>query len=313
MFDVEQIDVPQKDIDKLYKLGKLAHAKLGPLPVSSKYVTLKSGSQSALGYVDVKDTVHLIETKNLGYQNIKPRDAEQTCFMWGLANKPVTVCLGAAGTGKTTIALSYGIEKLFRDDRSLILCKPTVFIGAKSNAIAPIPGDEREKLRPYMDSYLPGIEKILGSDADNFLYQWEESGKLQFRAVELLRGQHFENCTLILDEAQNLSLHELCSVVSRVGEGSTVILLGDPAQIDTGARWHDTGLYLFSDSDAASRSDLVSLVRLEKQYRGPLAQLCTEVMEEYNPLDEEDLVVSSLELLPHLKRPYAFSFTGNPV
>jgi predicted ribonuclease YlaK len=307
MFEVETIEVPKSTINKLCKEGVITSEKIGQIPVYSKYVNLKCNSQSAVGYLRPDNQLELINTKDLGFQNIRPKDLEQNCFMWGLKNKPVNFCLGAAGTGKTTIALSYALHSLFRDEKKVVLCKPTVFVGSKSNAIAAVPGDERDKLRPYVDSYMPGLEKILGRDCPNFLYQWEESGQLQFRSVELMRGQHFENSIIILDEAQNLSLHELCSVISRVGQDSTIIVLGDPAQIDTGGKWHDTGLYMFADSDAVSHSNLVSLVKLAKQYRGPIAQLCSRVLEEYNPLDEEDFVVSLKDMLPINKSssPYA--------
>ena len=303
MFEVESIEVPKSTVNKLCKEGIITSEKLGQIPVYSKYINLRSGSQSALGYLRPDNQLELISTKDLGFQNIRPKDLEQNCFMWGLKNKPVNFCLGAAGTGKTTIALSFAIHSLFRVEKKVILCKPTVFVGSKSNAIAAVPGDERDKLRPYVDSYMPGLEKILGRDCHNFLYQWEESGQLQFRSVELMRGQHFENSVIIIDEAQNLNLHELCSVISRVGPDSTIIVLGDPAQIDTGERWHDTGLYMFADSDAVSSSDLVSLVKLEKQYRGPIAKLCSRVLEEYNPLDDEDLISSPRDMLPINKAP----------
>jgi len=292
MFEVETIEVSKSVINKLVKDTVVSAELIGQVPVYSKYVNLKHNNQSLVAYFRGDNQIQLIATKDLGYQGIKPKDLEQTCFMWGLRYKPISICLGAAGTGKTTLALSYGLNQLFRDDKTLILCKPTVFVGGRSNAIAAVPGTERDKLRPYVDSYMPGLAKILGEDVDNFIFQFEESGKLQFRAVELMRGQHFEDCTLILDEAQNLSLHELCSVISRVGPGSSIIILGDPAQIDTGEKWHDTGLYMFSDSDSVSCSNIVSLVKLRKQYRGPLAKLCSDVMEEYNPLEEEDCIVS---------------------
>ena len=298
MFEVETVEVPKSTINKLCKEGIITSDKIGQLPVYSKYVNVKYQSQSVVGYLRGDNQLELINTKDLGFQNIRPKDLEQHCFMWGLKNKSVNFCLGAAGTGKTTIALSYALHSLFRDEKKVVLCKPTVFVGSKSNAIAAVPGDERDKLRPYVDSYMPGLEKILGRDSANFLYQWEESGQLQFRSVELMRGQHFENSVIILDEAQNLSLHELCSVVSRVGSNSTIIVLGDPAQIDTGEKWYDTGLYMFADSDAVSNSDLVSLVKLEKQYRGPIAKLCSRVLEEYNPIDEGDLIVTPEDMLP---------------
>ena len=293
MFEVETIEVPRSTITKLCREGIVTSDKLGQIPVYSKYLNLKCSGQSVLGYLRGDNQLEFITTKDLGFQNIRPKDLEQNCFMWGLKNKPVNLCLGAAGTGKTTIALSYAVHSLFRDERNIILTKPTIFVGTKSNAIAAVPGDERDKLRPYVDSYMPGLEKILGRDAANFMYQWEESGQLQFRAVELMRGQHFENSVVILDEAQNLSLHELCSVISRVGPNSTIIVLGDPAQIDTGEHWFDTGLYQFADSDSVSKSDMISLVKLEKQYRGPIAKLCSEVLEEYNPSDEQDLIADS--------------------
>lgn len=290
MFEVETIEVPKSTINKLCKEGLISSEKIGQIPVYSKYMNLKYGGQSVLGYLRGDNQLERIVTKDLGYQNIRPKDLEQHCFMWGLKNKEVNICLGAAGTGKTTLALSYAVHSLFRDDKKIILTKPTIFVGSKSNAIAAVPGDERDKLRPYVDSYMPGLEKILGRDAPNFIFQWEESGQLQFRAVELMRGQHFEDSVIILDEAQNLSLHELCSVVSRVGPNSTIIILGDPAQIDTGEVWYDTGLYKFSDSDTVSRSNMVSLIKLEKQYRGPIAKLCSDILEEYNPQEEADLI-----------------------
>ena len=290
MFEVETIEVSRSTINKLCKQGVVSAETLGQIPVYSKYVNLKCDTQSVVGYLMSDNQVKMLHTKELGFQNIRPKDLEQTCFMWGLKNKQVNLCLGAAGTGKTTMALSYAIHSLFRDERNIILCKPTVFVGTKSNAIAAVPGDERDKLGPYISSYMPGLEKILGRDVKNFMYQWEESGQLQFRAVELMRGQHFENSVVILDEAQNLSLHELCSVVSRVGPNSTIIVLGDPAQIDTGERWLETGLYLFSDSDAVSNSDLVSLIKLNKQYRGPIAQLCSQVLDEYTEDEDNEFI-----------------------
>lgn len=296
MFEVETIEVPKSTITQLCKEGYVTSEKIGQIPVYAKFVNLRSSGQSVLGYLRGDNTLERIVTKDLGFQNIRPKDLEQNCFMWGLKNKPVNVCLGAAGTGKTTIALSFAVNSLFKLDKKIILTKPTTFVGTKSNAIAAVPGDERDKLRPYVDSYMPGLEKILGRDAANFMFQWEESGQLQFRAVELMRGQHFEDSVIILDEAQNLGLHELCSVVSRVGPNSTIIVLGDPAQIDTGELWYDTGLYKFSDSDTVSKSDLVSLVKLEKQYRGPIAQLCSEVLEEYNPVEDTDFICGPREL-----------------
>ena len=294
MFEVKNYEVSSKSINKLYKFKRLAVSELEKeleeqVDTNCNFVNLYSTptKQSILAHIEGGETLICMETKDLNFQGFKPRDREQSCYFWALKNKQAIFCFGAAGTGKTSIALAYGIRQIFKNDMKLILCKPTIFVGKKSNAIAAVPGDERDKLAPYIDSYMPGIKKILGRNAEDFVFEWEEKDLLEFRAIELMRGQHFENCTLIIDEAQNLSLHELASVLSRVDETSKVIVLGDPAQIDTGENWLTTGLSMVSNSDAAFYSDLTSMIKLKKQYRGPMAALCQDILEEYLTIDEE--------------------------
>ena len=280
MHEVTEIDVDSGIINTLAKKKEVT-IDFNYVDRATDFINLKSNTttQSALA-IKEGDTLRYLETRELNYQGWTPRDREQHCYFWSLKNKQATFCLGAAGTGKTSIAMAYGIQDIFRKDRPLILCKPTIFVGSKSNAIAAVPGNERDKLAPYMDSYMPSLKKILGRDYLNFIYEWEDKELLSFRAIELIRGQHFENCTLIIDEAQNLSLHELVSVLSRVGEGGTAIILGDPAQIDTQDAWRETGLSRMLDSMAVKNSTLTACIKLKKQYRGPLAALCQEVLEE---------------------------------
>lgn len=281
MHEVTEMEVNPSIINELAKSKEVPFDWKQCATAPSDFINLKSNTntQSALAIKEGKGLKYL-ETRDLNYQGWTPRDREQHCYFWSLKNKKATFCLGAAGTGKTSIAIAYGIQNIFRKDRPLILCKPTIFVGSKSNAIAAVPGNERDKLAPYMDSYMPSLKKILGRDYLNFIYEWEDKELISFRAIELIRGQHFENCTLIIDEAQNLSLHELVSVLSRVGEGGTAIILGDPAQIDTQNAWRDTGLSRMLESKAVKESTLTACIKLKKQYRGPLAALCQEVLEE---------------------------------
>lgn len=283
MFEVTEVLATKKDIDSLFKRGEIYI----DIPETHGYINLvnETTRQSVLGIADFPGNLKWVDTKDLKYQGWSPKDREQSCYFWSLKNRTATFCLGAAGTGKTSIAIAYGINNIFRKDKELILCKPTVFVGQKSNAIAAVPGNERDKLAPYMDSYLPAFKKILGRDYQNFIYEWEEKEMLSFRAIELIRGQHFENCTLIIDEAQNLDFHQIISILSRIGEGSSVIILGDPDQIDTGMKWEETGLSKFTSSLACMCSSLTSVIKLRKQYRGPMAQLCQEVLEESRESD----------------------------
>jgi predicted ribonuclease YlaK len=150
----------------------------------------------------------------------------------------------------------------------------------KSNAIGAIPGDHREKLEGYMDSYMIAMRKIVGETFEHHLYQLEEENKILFKPFELLRGQHFENAVVIIDEAQNTTPHELLTAISRVGESCTLVIMGDPLQIDTELESGETGLDKLIESDAFYNSDLVAGIQLTAQYRGPLAQLAAEILEE---------------------------------
>lgn len=278
MHAVKEVESTKREIDKLYR-EKVVKGK-GEIPLGFINLINNETRQSALAISYANGELSYLDIKDLSYQGWSPRDREQSCYFWSLKNSQATFCLGSAGTGKTSIAMAYGINSVFRKEKKLILCKPTIFVGQKSNAIAPVPGDERDKLAPYMDSYLPAFKKILGRDAMNFIYEWEEKELLEFRSIELIRGQHFENCTLIIDEAQNLTFHEIISILSRVGEGGKAIILGDPDQIDTEMSWEETGLCKFIESISNQESELTSAIKLIKQYRGPLAALCQEVLEE---------------------------------
>jgi PhoH-like ATPase len=271
------------EIDELYRRGSIKEVDLPPeveIPLGAKFVIAKAASgQSAICNVSEGDLL-LVDTKSLSLQGISPRDSEQICLFYGLQEYDLIAATGAAGTGKTTIALSYALEAIFRRDKKVVLCKPTSFVTLTSNAIAAIPGDHREKLAGYIDSYLAPIERLLGNGAEHYLYEWEEQGTLKFQPLELIRGMHFEDTVVICDEAQNTSIHELMSLVSRVGEGSTMIILGDPHQVDTGMHKEETGLWKLLQSPAFLDCDFACSVALTHQYRGPMARLAAEVLAE---------------------------------
>lgn len=241
------------------------------------FATLKCGSQSALVFIQ-DSKIHLIKDVP-EFRGIKSRDAAQSCFMWSIKNKQLTVCLGSAGSGKTFLASAYAAQSILREDKKVVLLKPTKFVGGDSNAIAAVPGGISEKLEPYTASFEQHMEAILGVDHRLFLSEWEEKRKLEFAAVELCRGRHFANSTVILDEAQNLTFHELTSVISRVDDTSKLIILGDPLQIDLeGVSWEDTGLFRVLDSTAWWHAPFASCIELHTSYRGRLANLANDII-----------------------------------
>lgn len=290
MFDLQEVITTKKVIDRLYRTNKLELDILADNTHNFYLLKTENGTQSGL-VANLGDELALVSTKSIEYQRLKPRDVGQSCFFWALSNFDMVVGLGSAGTGKTTVSLAYALNQMFRHDKTIILCKPTVFVGQKSNALGAIPGDHREKMEGYIDSYMTALRKILGESAEHHLYQMEEDKKLIFVPLELMRGQHFENCTIIIDEAQNTSPHELMTTISRVGEHSTVIVLGDPAQVDTDCRFKETGLHALINSDAFFDCPFASGVKMTGQYRGPMATLADNVLKEINSKKElqEDL------------------------
>lgn len=281
MFELVELTVNPKTIDQLYKKGTARVEEADDYGSFFFVLTDASKKQSALThYDDESGLLEVIRTKELSYQGFSPKDAAQSCLFWALKRFELVVALGAAGTGKTTVALAYALNEVFRNGRDLILCKPTAFVGFKSNAIAAIPGDHREKLEGYMDSYMIAMRKIMGEAFEHHLYQLEEEGRIQFKPFELLRGQHFENAVVVLDEAQNTTPHELLTAISRVGNSSTVIVMGDPDQVDLDLGREETGLHKLISSGAFAESPLVAGIKLTAQYRGPLAQLAGEILNE---------------------------------
>ena len=281
MFDLAEIITASENINAIYRQGTL---KLEEAYTFSNYFFIlktEDAQQSALAFFnDDTESLDLIKTKDLQYQGFKPKDAAQACLFWALKNRDLVVALGAAGTGKTTVALAYALNEMFRNGKDIILCKPTTFVGIKSNAIAAIPGDHRDKLEGYMDSYMIAMKKIVGESFEHHLYNMEEEGRLLFKPFELMRGQHFENAVVVIDEAQNTTPHELMTAMSRVGHDCTLVIMGDPDQVDTGLKREETGLYELIHSDTFGESPLAAVVKLTAQYRGPLAQLAANILVE---------------------------------
>ena len=274
MLELLEIEVAPSLIDALYK------KKSAPLITGNEegYHILRAGQQSAL--VVVEDGVFRPVSYEKEYRGVSPKDAPQKCFYDALNRYALSVCLGLAGSGKTFLSLAFAVQQAFRKDMKIVLIKPTYLVGGKSTAIAAVKGDVREKLAPYIASYEAHLNTLLGEYSSHQLYQWEEDGTLEYTAVELVRGRHFEKSIVIVDEAQNLSQHELLSLISRVADSSRLILLGDPQQIDTGARWSQTGMSALLDSGAFADSPFAGGIKLTNTYRGCLAELASEVLYE---------------------------------
>ncbi|MCE5167815.1 PhoH family protein [Paenibacillus profundus] len=210
---------------------------------------------------------------------ITARNAQQRMALELLLNDdiPLVTMAGKAGTGKTLLALAAGLLKV-EDDRKykkLLIARPVVPMGKD---IGYLPGEKEEKLRPWMQPIYDNLEFLFDTkkagDIEKILLGM---GSIQVEALTYIRGRSIPGQFIIIDEAQNLSRHEVKTIVSRVGEGSKIVLMGDPAQID-----HP---YLDSASNGLTylverfKSESISgHITLEKGERSRLAQLAADLL-----------------------------------
>lgn len=172
---------------------------------------------------------------NQRFWGLAPRNLDQAMAMRLLADDEVdmTVLTGPAGSGKTLLALAYGLQGILEEGRysKLIVARSTPPI---AEDIGFLPGTEEEKMAPWLAAFDDNLEILHGTDescAGSIEYV-KERANIQFKSLNFMRGRSFNNAYIIIDEAQGLSQFQLKSVISRVGEGSKIVVLGNLAQID---------------------------------------------------------------------------------
>jgi predicted ribonuclease YlaK len=238
---------------------------------------------SATG-ISYKNKIILCNTfKDKTLNGFSPKDLNQTFYFNLLSdeNYLLIAALGAAGTGKTSIAIAKALHNYFNDGQKIYLCKPTVMVQShENNVFGPVPGDINEKYAPYLGSFEIVLNKVLGDNAKHYLEMMFKKKHIEFMPVEFTRGCTFEDCTFILDEVQNLSWHELKTVLSRIGENSNIILCGDPDQIDAQFSYQDSGLYKLLNSNSFKKSNFTASVLFTKQYRGKIPDLIYHIDKE---------------------------------
>lgn len=275
----------QKVIDKLYADGHIDKDVLAKLtkklkPVSNKFYILKGPRSSSLAYFNAeRDALEHIEKKS--FYGIKPRNAEQTFALHAILddNIKLVTLTGVAGTGKTLLALAGSLEQR-RNFKQIYLARPIVPLSNRD--IGFLPGDAEQKVNPYMQPLWDNLKYIKNqfSERDRQYKQIEDmvnSEKILVTPLAYIRGRSLSNVIFIVDEAQNLTPHEIKTIITRAGENSKFIFTGDIHQIDTPyLDEQSNGLsYLV---DKLKGNALYSHITLEKGERSDLANLANELL-----------------------------------
>jgi PhoH-like ATPase len=183
---------------------------------------------------------HLVQALRVpreGVMGIRPRNKEQSFALDLLLDDSVRLVtlMGKAGTGKTLLALAAGLKRVTEDGTysRLLVSRPVMPLGRD---LGYLPGDVEEKLNPWMQPVYDNLEFLLFSGGKRRGARGFEdlfhSGQLQVEPLTYIRGRSLPQQFVIVDEAQNLTPHEVKTVVTRCGEGTKIVLTGDPYQID---------------------------------------------------------------------------------
>ena len=230
-------DVDSDVIKQLFLKGSIEESGvLGNLKVANGYYILKNGKSSSLTYFDpLTDTLHRVEKEYTS--GIKPKNAEQAFAVNALMNNNIKLVAlqGVAGTGKTLLALAAALEQQ-KQFQQIILARPLVPLSNKE--IGFLPGDAKDKIGPYMEPLWDNLKFIKSQFGENekkhkAIVEMEESGRILITPLAFIRGRSLSNILFIVDEAQNLTPHEVKTIITRAGEGTKIVFTGDVHQIDT--------------------------------------------------------------------------------
>lgn len=246
--------------------------------VENEYILFKLPDDKTLIFRCKQGKLHAVDSKRHAMQ-IKPRNEEQRMALDLLMDESVQLVslIGKAGTGKTLLTLASALAQSKRYSR-ILLSKPVIDLG---KGIGFLPGDMGEKMAPWMASYYDNLDQIpdLMSMQNAVLAREEllEKYKIELNPINYVRGRSLKGAFMVIDEAQNLTQHEIKSIITRAGEGTKVVLLGDPQQIDVSyLDKNNNGLAYVTTR--MKGQPLFGSVSLKKSERSSLADIAADVL-----------------------------------
>ena len=238
------------EVDVLTEYNKKLGTYNKPDLVINEFLIIHANNnerQTALGRYDGKRVVPLLYKNNTKIMGISPRNVGQKfmleCLSIDADKAPLVIIKGPAGTAKTLFSLAVGLKKILdsedKEYRRILVCRPNVTM---DEDIGHLPGTEQDKIAPFMRPIFDNLEILIAAnDGGKYSNEKELNDKIEelfekkiitTEAVGFLRGRSIVKNWIVIDEAQNLTPKQVKAIVTRAGEGSKIILIGDPEQID---------------------------------------------------------------------------------
>ena len=282
---LKEIDpVEESVVDELYqKPFEIDEERLGLAPdffLHNENIILKNGSKSALA-VYKKNTQSIRRIQLQTCFGIKPKNSEQAFALNAMLDPDIALVTvsGKAGTGKTLLALAAALEKK-RYYRQIFIARPVVPLSNKD--IGFLPGDVASKLDPYMQPLYDNLSFIQNQSKDSnghakTIHELLEEEKIVITPISYIRGRSIVKVFFIVDEAQNLTPHEVKTIITRAGEGTKIVFTGDIYQIDHPYLDSQTNGLAFIIEKMKGQS-LYAHINLEKGERSDLAELASKIL-----------------------------------
>jgi PhoH-like ATPase len=283
---VREVVLPSADVDRFYKENELVPEPRDHVP--NEFVILKDASNpSHTALAKFNPTreryVPIMKTLQGGVWGVRARNKEQAFALDLLLNdeiKMVTI-VGRAGTGKTLLAIAAGLQKTMEEQifNRLLVSRPIFPLGRD---IGYLPGGVEEKLNPWMQPIFDNVEFLMGlshkdKKSGRSYHELLDLGVIAIEPLTYIRGRSIPDQYIIVDEAQNLTPHEVKTIITRAGDGTKIVLTGDPSQIDN-PYVDATNNGLTHVVNKFKNEKLAGHVSLMKGERSPLAELAANIL-----------------------------------
>lgn len=282
----DELSVEPERVDQFFSEGGFALPD--PYYTANQYLILRDNTKTnrtALGRVMSEETQRLMPISSFkqAVWGVRPRNREQHFAFDALLddNVKLVTLVGKAGTGKTLLAIAAGLQKTTEESvyQKLLVSRPIFPLGRD---IGYLPGDVEEKLNPWMQPIFDNVELLMGLTTRDKKHgrsykELIDLGVMQIEPLTYIRGRSIPAQYMIVDEAQNLTPHEVKTIISRAGEGTKIVLTGDPYQIDN-PYVDQTNNGLIHVVNRFRSESISAHVTLTKGERSELAEIAANVM-----------------------------------